>query len=1116
MTEISKTGNPEGSDSRVGQTGGDASELTSHAFLAEISKPVPENNPIRPGSKPSSPDADFSQPKLEIVGPPAPGNGTGRKQSVEEKAPDSGVPELGARKPESGSRSPEPVAGNPETGADKKPAKTGELPAAAEDKEKKPDESPTRKPSPTELKKGDNADSTDSLAQKNPEQSELATGVSPTGPLQVMLNGSIDDTKGKKASARVDNSNNNNGTDDKHEQGLDPDPLTPRPLNTLLPRNNQSGSPIDTSTPAHKDDKTKRIDLSDGTKDEAPVAGLIPTVKPTNFSDLLPQQSPPQETGSAPGRSSGVPHNQEKTNPVLASLSSIQNADLNISRQGTTNSNETGGSPIGNIIGGAGHLIANYSDPIVIKDGKAHNSDPIVLQGELPRVLPLNNSTPPADPIKNDSVLPTSFGPTVLQNLFQNSNFPPENKERLPQVFNEHQPQMPKEPLIQLLGDRPSILNERLPQILNDRIPSQLNDRLPVVQLDPKQTDRDHDVRLLSLLDYRNEALNPKPVNVNAPAPNNEAPSSERPRVISAVPGPEMQLGNPAPRAVVEPPEQKRQEQSIQNLVNLLSELKQTRNDNANDSSHRDLATPSIPQIAKQEIAMLPTFMRALEFNFSRVSNEQGKGLDPNNPTLTMARQAILAEAGSLKDLISSARGLDALRPSEPVSLSALKGDPSHVGLKGLSGLILDPQGNPITGKIDPLTGKFVGLDGKFDPTMIGLKAGEILDEKGNIILQTKELLPTDKSLTGDRKDKIDKNDDGDESTDKVLDALLVRKTKDSKPENKDDKSGKAENKEPEVRRKYIVREGDTLESIAEKIIGDSRFSVLLEMINRGYIRYTWQGSVRKALLRVGQVIWLPTVNEVKVHRSLFFSKKESNQKSPASIMDAKSDDSSEAISDSEEIYGTLPILEVSDLTDSGNGAPETLPSLLQGIRRSGDRRNITLSFLPPPLIEGKNNASKKYSPTWSEIQVLIKRMKEASAQTNESSDAGRQTVVGVERPRYSVKATVETLDHKNRITSGDDVDGAFCTRLEKLVANEWKTVAYYESSGGRTARYIYKANGARRAIYLNLPEAKIREMSQQDFRKNWSKYTQDYDCKQMIKEQAVEQDQTRDLAKVS
>ena len=94
-----------------------------------------------------------------------------------------------------------------------------------------------------------------------------------------------------------------------------------------------------------------------------------------------------------------------------------------------------------------------------------------------------------------------------------------------------------------------------------------------------------------------------------------------------------------------------------------------------------------------------------------------------------------------------------------------------------------------------------------------------------------------------------------------------------------DDRKNQTDKKQPQTdirktdrRAKYIVKFGDTLESIATKQLGDKRFTELLITINRSLIRLKFVGLTRVPDLRQGQMIWLPTADEAAIHRRTFFS----------------------------------------------------------------------------------------------------------------------------------------------------------------------------------------------------------------------------------------------------
>jgi uncharacterized Zn-binding protein involved in type VI secretion len=74
-------------------------------------------------------------------------------------------------------------------------------------------------------------------------------------------------------------------------------------------------------------------------------------------------------------------------------------------------------------------------------------------------------------------------------------------------------------------------------------------------------------------------------------------------------------------------------------------------------------------------------------------------------------------------------------------------------------------------------------------------------------------------------------------------------------------------------RTKYLVKEGDTLESIAQEKLGDSRLFPLLITINRALVNYRLEGERKVAFVVANQYLWLPTDHELEIHKRNFFGK---------------------------------------------------------------------------------------------------------------------------------------------------------------------------------------------------------------------------------------------------
>jgi nucleoid-associated protein YgaU len=83
---------------------------------------------------------------------------------------------------------------------------------------------------------------------------------------------------------------------------------------------------------------------------------------------------------------------------------------------------------------------------------------------------------------------------------------------------------------------------------------------------------------------------------------------------------------------------------------------------------------------------------------------------------------------------------------------------------------------------------------------------------------------------------------------------------------------------EEEPRTRYIVRPGDTLESIARKILHDKRLALLIFRINRSVIRVEYREGNQIVHLKPNTVLQMPTRTEIEIFRATIGSKKMSNK----------------------------------------------------------------------------------------------------------------------------------------------------------------------------------------------------------------------------------------------
>ena len=88
--------------------------------------------------------------------------------------------------------------------------------------------------------------------------------------------------------------------------------------------------------------------------------------------------------------------------------------------------------------------------------------------------------------------------------------------------------------------------------------------------------------------------------------------------------------------------------------------------------------------------------------------------------------------------------------------------------------------------------------------------------------------------------------------------------------------------KEAGLRKRYVIKDGDTLDSIAIKELGDKRFASLILTINRRSLTVTGTGKSQVVLLTPAQVIWLPAKSDLDLHRKFFFGGQKVVDNSPS------------------------------------------------------------------------------------------------------------------------------------------------------------------------------------------------------------------------------------------
>lgn len=248
-------------------------------------------------------------------------------------------------------------------------------------------------------------------------------------------------------------------------------------------------------------------------------------------------------------------------------------------------------------------------------------------------------------------------------------------------------------------------------------------------------------------------------------------------------------------------------------------------------------------------------------------------------------------------------------------------------------------------------------------------------------------------------------------------------------------------------RAKYFVLSGDTLEKIAEKTLGDIRFVGLLVTINRPMVRMMGEGSSRAPYIQPGTSIFLPTQEEQDVFRTNFMARESSpSANRPAGDLDAvrmpRVIFAESATAFDEEAPAPRIIFDAEEVTRK---AAEAILSLAEPDAEEKEKDKDCAIFEPESLGDA--------------IGAVVQLADCCRVLINEST------------------------------TSSDD----FHIRLEAYILDAWTTIAAYYSQNNRIARVMYRTDGRRKQIDMQLPPAVVKEMAEEDFMHNWERHYRGY-----------------------
>lgn len=169
----------------------------------------------------------------------------------------------------------------------------------------------------------------------------------------------------------------------------------------------------------------------------------------------------------------------------------------------------------------------------------------------------------------------------------------------------------------------------------------------------------------------------------------------------------------------------------------------------------------------------------------------------------------------------------------------------------------------------------------KVDPAAAGARVGE-LGQREITKEQLAQLKEEQKLLEELKAKKEEGKEKGEEQTEQQRLAALalltaaerkMREKEDLDKKEKEQLAEKDKKEEDSRRERYVVRDGDTLESIAAKRLRDKYLSALIFEINRNIIPVVEKDGKKIAQLKAKMVIYLPSQLDIKNYRARLFSK---------------------------------------------------------------------------------------------------------------------------------------------------------------------------------------------------------------------------------------------------
>jgi len=343
------------------------------------------------------------------------------------------------------------------------------------------------------------------------------------------------------------------------------------------------------------------------------------------------------------------------------------------------------------------------------------------------------------------------------------------------------------------------------------------------------------------------------------------------------------------------------------------------------------------------------------------------------------------------------------------------------------------------------------------------------------------------------------------------------------------------------VRIRYSVKEGETLESIAETELGDVRLSDLVLTINRSEILYRLTDTGKIPFVYAGQLIWLPSEQELNIYRKNFFGKAGTKSGGVSGVSSAEDTIEDQARESGRAVRKALHDEFLANNAALQPGRPKTTVRDVPQLKLSF-KNNIT-----PPIIAEQGQQIDAYAQTvvrsasdkkftdnsnnFSSVSepLRVQDTHQSAPVANSSAVNRMQSSANVlpfklgDEQAVFLHASVDGDDYSDTVIVRDEAAPVvemerlldvrlvsnsarvvvtdlakkptnFFVRLEVRIDGGWTVVASYDGDGDSTERVRYAKNGTKNSMKVQLPAHAVKRMAVEDFIRNWATYNTNYE----------------------